>query len=323
MSITRQIAGAVIAFVVSLPGSDVFAQAYPVKVVRVVIPWPAGGSNDIAGRIVLQKMSDAMGHQFVIDNRPGAAGSIGADVVAKAPADGYTLMVHSTTHVGNQTLYPKLPYHVIKDFAPVALLAAQPGVLAVHPSMPVKTVRQFIDLAKTRPGQILYSSAGNGSAPHLNMTLLASMTGTNLIHVPYKGGPPAVNAIVSGETQAMLATVATVVSQIDAGRLRALGVSSPKRLRNWPDWPAISEAVPGYEMNAWIALFAPAGTPRGIVDRLNAEVARVQQLPEVNKLLAAQGLEPWTTTPEEFGKVMLSDFDKYAKLIRLTGAKID
>jgi len=323
MSKARFAAGVLAVLALPMPIADAVAQTYPAKVVRVVIPWPAGGSNDIAGRIVLQKLSEAMGQQFVIDNRPGAAGSIGADVVAKAAPDGYTLMVHSTTHVGNQTLYPKLPYHVIKDFTAVALLAAQPGVLTVHPSMPVKTVRQFIDLAKSKPGQILYSSAGNGSAPHLNMTLLSSMAGIKLVHVPYKGGPPAVNAIVSGETQAMLATVATVVGQVEAGKLRAVGVSSPKRLRNWPDWPAIAETVPGYEMNAWIGLFGPAGTPRAIVDRLNAEVARVQQLPDVNKLLATQGLEPWTVTPDEFAKVMASDFDKYAKLIRQTNTKID
>jgi len=306
-----------------LAGTAAIAQTYPAKVVRVVIPWPAGGSNDIVGRIVLQRLSDALGHQFVIDNRPGAAGSIGADAVAKAAPDGYTLMVHSTTHVGNQTLYPKLPYHVIKDFAPVALLAAQPGVLTLHPSMPTRTVRDFITLARQRPGQILYSSAGNGSAPHLNMALLVSMSGINLVHVPYKGGPPAVNAIVSGETQAMLATIATVVSQIEAKRLTALGVSAAKRLRNWPDWPAIAETVPGYEMNAWIAVFAPAGTPRPIIDRLNKEIARVQQHPDVAKLLTAQGLEPWIASPEEFGRIMLTDFDKYAKLIRMTGAKVE
>ena len=174
------------------------AQVYPSKPVRVVVPWPPGGSNDIVGRIVLQKMGESMGQQFVIDNRPGAAGSIGADVVAKAPPDGYTLMVHSTTHVGNAHLYgKKLAYDTLKDFMGVGLLSAQPGVLTVHPSLPAKTTKEFLALAKSRPGQILYSSSGNGSAPHLQMALLASMAGIKLVHVPYKGGAPQVTALIS------------------------------------------------------------------------------------------------------------------------------
>jgi len=308
----------------AIAAGQALAQAYPAKPVRVVIPWPAGGSNDIVGRVVMQKVAEATGQQFVVDNRPGAAGSIGADVVAKAPPDGYTLMVHSTTHVGNGTLYRNLPYHVIKDFSPVAMLAAQPSVLVVHPSLPVKSVKEFLALAKSRPGQILYSSAGNGSAPHLNVALFVAMTGVDLVHVPYKGGPPAVTAIVSGETQAMIATIPTVVNQVDAGRLRALGVASPQRLKNWPNWPTIAESgVPGYEMNAWIAVFGPAGLPRAIVERLNGEIAKVHKLADINQTLSAQGLEPWTVTPEEFGRRLQSDFDKYAKLIRETGARID
>jgi len=187
---TRTPAMCAIIVTVFAAGGPVCAQGYPVKPVRVVIPWPAGGSNDIAGRLILQRLSAALGQQFVVDNRPGAAGSIGADVVAKAPADGYTLMVHSTTHVGNATLYKNLPYDVIKDFSAVAFLAAQPSVLVVHPALPVKSVRELIALAKKRPDQMLYASAGNGSAPHLNMTLFASLTGTRLVHVPYKGGRP-------------------------------------------------------------------------------------------------------------------------------------
>jgi tripartite-type tricarboxylate transporter receptor subunit TctC len=300
------------------------AQAYPNKPIRVVIPWPAGGSNDVVGRIVLQKVGESLGQQFVIDNRAGAAGSIGADVVAKAPGDGYTLMVHSTTHLGNATLYKKLPYDTLKDFAGVALLAAQPGTLTVHPSLPVKSVKEFVALAKSRPDQINYSSSGNGSAPHLSMALFISMTGIKLVHIPYKGGGPQVTALVSGETQASLATISTVLAHINSGRLRPLGVSSPKRSGVLPGIPTIAESgVPGYEMNPWIAVFAPAGTPKDIINRLNGEINKALKLPDVSQNLASQALDAWISTPEEFDARLKSDYEKYAKLIRLTGARID
>jgi tripartite-type tricarboxylate transporter receptor subunit TctC len=289
-----------------------------------VIPWPPGGSNDVVGRIVMQKLAEATGQQFVFDNRPGAAGSIGADVVAKAPADGYTLMVHSTTHLGNGTLYKNLPYDVLKDFAGVALLSGQPGVLTVHPSLPVKTTAEFVALAKARPGQILYSSSGNGSAPHLQMALLISMTGINLTHVPYKGGAPQVTALVAGESQASFATIATVIGQIKSGKLRPLGVGSAKPTKTLPGVPTISgSGVPGYEMAPWIGVFAPAGTPRAVIDRLNQEINKALALSDVVQKLESQALDPWTSTPEAFNARLKTDFDKYAKLIRLTGAKVD
>lgn len=301
-----------------------WAQAYPAKPVRVVIPWPPGGSNDVVGRLVLQKLSQTMGQQFVVDNRAGAAGSIGAELVAKAPPDGYTLMVHSTTHLGNGTLYRKLPYDVVKDFAAVALLSAQPGVLTVHPSLPVKSVREFIALAKSRPGQILYSSSGNGSAPHLSMALFVSMAGINITHVPYKGGVPQVTALVSGETQASLATISTVISHIKNGKLRPLGVSSAKPSKTLPGIPTIAEAgVPGYEMAPWIGVFAPAGTPKNIIDRLNGEVNKALAQPDIVQKLEAQALDPWPATPEEFSAKLRTDFEKYAKLIKLSGARIE
>jgi tripartite-type tricarboxylate transporter receptor subunit TctC len=300
------------------------AQSYPSKPVRVVIPWPPGGSNDVVGRLVMQKLAQAMGQQFVVDNRAGAAGSIGAELVAKAPPDGYTLMVHSTTHLGNGTLYKNLPYDVVTDFAAVGLLSAQPGVLTIHPSLPVKSVREFIALAKSKPGQILYSSSGNGSAPHLSMALFVSMAGIDIVHVPYKGGVPQVTALVSGETQASLATISTVITHIRNGRLRPLGVSSAKRSKTLPDVPTISEAgVPGYEMAPWIGVFAPAGTPKPIVDRLNAEINKALHEPDIVQKLEAQALDPWPSTPEEFSRKIRADFEKYAKLIKLSGAKIE
>ena len=300
------------------------AQSYPSKPVRVVIPWPPGGSNDVVGRIVTQKVGENLGQQFIVDNRAGAAGSIGADVVAKAPPDGYTLMVHSTSHVGNAHLYKKLPYDTLKDFTGVALLAAQPGALTIHPSLPVKTVKEFIALAKARPGTINYSSSGNGSAPHLSMELLVAMTGIKIVHVPYKGGAPQVTALVSGETQASLATVSTVLVHVQSGRLRALGVSSAKRSATMPDVPTIAEAgVPGYEMSPWIGVFVPTGTPKELIAKLNSEINRALKAPDVSNLLSSNALDALGGTPEEFDVRIKADYEKYAKLIKLTGAKVD
>jgi tripartite-type tricarboxylate transporter receptor subunit TctC len=303
----------------------VIAQVYPAKTVRVVIPWPAGGSNDVVGRIVMQKLSESLGQQFVVDNRGGAAGSIGADVVAKAPPDGYTIMVHSTTHVGNAHLYgKKLTYDTLRDFAGVGMLSAQPGVLTVHPSLPVKTPKEFIALAKSRPGQINYSSSGNGSAPHLQMALLISMTGINITHVPYKGGAPQVTALLAGETQASFATVGTVINHIRSGKLRPLGLGSTKPSKALPNVPTLTEAgVPGYDMSPWIGVFVPAGTPKPIIDKLNAEINKALVLPDVVKSLENQALDAAPSTVDQFNTALKVDYEKYGKLIKLTGAKIE
>jgi tripartite-type tricarboxylate transporter receptor subunit TctC len=305
--------------------STALAQAYPVKPVRVVIPWPAGGSNDIVGRIVMQQVGSSMGEQFVVDNRAGAAGTIGADVVAKAPPDGYTLMVHSTTHLGNAHLYgKKLSYDTLKDFTGVARLSVQPSVLSVHPSMPVKTVRDFIALAKARPGQILYSSSGNGSAPHLNMVLLISMTGIEIVHVPYKGGPQEVASLMSGETQVAFSTIPTVITHIRNGKIRPLAVGTSTPAKALPGIPTVSEAgLKGYEMAPWIGVFAPARTPDAIVRRLNAEINKALANADIARKLESQALEPWPASPEEFNARLALDYEKYGKLITLIGAKID
>ena len=300
------------------------AQPYPAKLVRVVIPWPPGGSNDVVGRLVMQKVAESLGQQFVVDNRPGASGAIGAEQVAKASPDGYTIMVHSTTHLGNQHLYKKLSYDVIRDFAPVGTLAAQPGTLVVHPSLPVKTVKEFIALARSRPGQINYSSSGNGSAPHLSMALLTSMTGIDLVHVPYKGGVPQVTALVGGEAQASLATISTVIAHLKSGRLRALGVSSAKRNAILPEIPTIAEmGVPGYEMSPWIGVYAPANTPRTIIEKLNVETNKALRQSDVANSLTNQVLDPLPSTPEEFAQRIKVDYEKYGRLIKATGVKID
>jgi tripartite-type tricarboxylate transporter receptor subunit TctC len=318
--ICRAIALVLAAFFVP---SVVLAQAYPSKPVRVIIVFPPGGSNDVVGRLVFQKVSDLMGQQFVIDNRGGAAGTIGSDIVARSPADGYTVMVQSTTHIANAHLYKKLPYDVLKDFIGVTTLARQVGMLVVHPSLPVKTGKEFVALAKKRPGEIIYGSAGNGSYVHLSMALMASMAGVKMVHVPYKGGGPAAIAIVAGETQAQLATIGSLYPHIKANRVRPLGVSSDKRTAQFPDVPAIAEFVPGYEFTAWVGCFVPAGTPRPIVDALNAVLGKALADPDVASKLTAQTLDPMHMTPEQFAQRMKSDYDKYAKVVKISGAKID
>jgi tripartite-type tricarboxylate transporter receptor subunit TctC len=247
----------------------------------------------------MQKVAENLGQQFVIENRGGATGTIGAELVAKAAPDGYTIMVHSTSHVGNASMYKKLPYDTLKDFAGIGLLANQPGALTVHPALPVKSVKEFIALAKSKPGQINYSTSGNGSAPHMSMALFAAMAGITLVHVPYKGGAPQVTALVSGETQASLATISTVLPHIRSGRLRAIGVSSSKRSAALPDVPTIADSgLPGYEMSPWVAAFAPAGTPKAIIDKLNAEINRALKSPEVVQNLTNQAIDVWSSTPE-------------------------
>ena len=300
------------------------AQAYPAKAVRVVIPWPPGGSNDIVGRLVMQKMSENLGQQFIIDNRGGAAGVIGADAVAKSPPDGYTIMVHSTTHVSNPHLYKKLPYDTMKDFSSVGPLARQVGILVVHPSLPVKTVKEFIDLGKKRPNEITYSSSGNGSFVHLGMALMNSMSGTKMVHVPYKGGGPAAVAIASGEVQAMMATVGSVIPHINSNRLRPVAVTSDERITQYPQVQTIAEGgVKGYEFTAWIGALAPANVPKPIIDKLNAELQKALKDKSVAEKLSSQTLDPMFMSPEQFAVRLNSDYDKYARVIKETGARVD
>ena len=304
---------------VTLSAGVAVAQNYPVKPVRVVIPWPPGGANDIVGRIVAQKMAEQLGQQFIIDNRGGAAGTIGADLVAKAPADGYTIMVHSATHVTNPHLYKKLPYDTLKDFTGVTALAVQVGMLVVHPQVPAKNVKEFIALARARPGQMIYGSSGSGSFVHLGMALLNATTNTQMVHVPFKGGGPAVVALASGEVQAMVATIGSVIPHLPSGRLRGIGVTSTKRMKAFPEIPAIAESVPGYEFVAWIGAFVASGTPRPIVDKLNAEMKKTLENPDVVKILSSQTLDPMHMTTEQYAARLKSDYDKYEKLVKLTG----
>ena len=304
----------------AVAASTANAQSYPTKPVRVIIPWPAGGLTDVSGRLVFAKMSETMGQQFIIDNRPGATGSIGADAVAKSAPDGYTLMVHSASHISNPYTSPKLPYDTFRDFTAVGFLVAQTGLLVTHPSLPVKSVKELVALARARPDQLLYASSCSGSFSHMALALLGSMTNTKMVHVPYKGGGPATTAVVSGESQMLVGTPAAVLTQLQAKRLRALAVTSDTRLRQFPDLPTVAEAgVPGYEYRGWVALFAPAGTPKPIVDRLNAEIKKVLERPD-NKL---DNLEPWYMTPERAQARVRSDYEKHGKLVKLIGGKLD
>ena len=312
---------AALLFAASLP---LFAQAqtWPAKTVRVVTPWPAGGLTDIAGRIVFQKISENLGQQFVVDNRGGATGTIGAEIVARAPADGYTLMVNSMTHLGNPYIYKKLPYDTIGDFAPVGIMVAQTGLLVVHPSLPVKTVKELVALARTKPGEILYSSTGSGGFANLSVVLLTSMTNTKMTQVNYKGGGPAAGALLAGETQVLVSSPAAATQQLAAKRIRLLAVTSDTRLTAFPDAPTIAEAgVPGYEYRGWVGVFAPTGTPKPIIDKLNTEIKKAIDSPELKKRL--EEFEPWTMSPQAMAARIQSDYEKYGRLMKLVGSKLD
>jgi tripartite-type tricarboxylate transporter receptor subunit TctC len=318
---TTAIRAATLLFAASLP---LFAQAqtWPAKTVRVVTPWPAGGLTDIAGRIVFQKISENLGQQFVVDNRGGATGTIGAEIVARAPADGYTLMVNSMTHLGNPYIYKKLPYDTIGDFAPVGIMVAQTGLLVVHPSLPVKTVKELVALARTKPGEILYSSTGSGGFADLSVVLLTSLSNTKLTQVNYKGGGPAAGALLAGETQVLVSSPAAATQQLAAKRIRLLAVTSDTRLTAFPDAPTIAEAgVPGYEYRGWVGVFAPTGTPKPIIDKLNTEIKKAIDSPELKKRL--EEFEPWTMSPQAMAARITSDYEKYGRLMKLVGSKLD
>jgi tripartite-type tricarboxylate transporter receptor subunit TctC len=291
--------------------------------VRVVVVFPPGGATDIVARIVFQKVGEQMKQQFVIDNRAGAAGMIGAEIVAKSPPDGYTLMVYSQTFLANAHLYKKVPYDPLKDFVGITPLTVLIGMIAVHPSMPVNTTKELIDLAKARPGEILYGTAGVGAFQHLATSTFSKIARINLTHVPFKGGGPATVALMGGEVQMILTPVAEVFPYVKAGRLRPIAVSSAKRTSQFPNVPTIGETVKGFELVSWFAGFAPAGTPKAIVDRLNAEIKRAEADPDVASKLSAQVLDPMYMTPEEFAKQLKFDFDRLQKVVKESGASLD
>jgi tripartite-type tricarboxylate transporter receptor subunit TctC len=299
------------------------AQQYPTKPVRVVIVFAPGGATDVVGRVAFQKVGDQLNQQFIIDNRAGAGGTIGAAFVAKSPPDGYTLMVYSTTLLANAHLYRKLPYDSLKDFVGITPVARLVNALVVHPSMPVHSVKDLIALAKAHPGEIAYGSAGVGALQHLSSSLFASMAGIKLVHVPYKGGGPAAVACASGEIQMLLTPASEVFAHIQSHRVRPIAVSSSSRISQFPELPTIAETLPGYEFSSWMGTFAPAGTPRAIVEKLNLELKKAVADPDVAQNLASQTLDPMYMTLEEFANEMKVQYDKYAHVVKLSGARLD
>jgi len=299
------------------------AQTYPSKPVRVVVVFPPGGATDIVSRIVFQKVGEQMNQQFLIDNRAGASGMIGATIVAKSPPDGYTVMVYSQTLVNNMHLYQKVAYDALRDFDGITTLTRIVGMLAVHPSLPVRTTKEFIALAKARPGQILYGSAGIGAFQHLATSVFANMAGIRMTHVPFKGGAPAVVALTGGEVQAIITPIAELYGQIPSGRVRPIAVSSEKRTVRFPEVPAIGETVKGYDFTTWLGAFAPAGTPKPIIDRLNAEIKKALVDPDVLAKFEPQALDPLYKTHEEFATFLKADYDRMKEVVQLSGAKIE
>jgi tripartite-type tricarboxylate transporter receptor subunit TctC len=299
------------------------AQNYPSKPIRLVVPFTPGGSTDILARVIGMKLTEAWGRQVVIDNRPGAGGNIGVDLVAKSPADGYTLVMgHIGTFGVNPTLYPKLPYDPIRDFQPITLVALVPNMLSVNPALPAKSVKELLALAKAKPGTINFGSGGNGSAAHLAGEYFKLMSKTEITHIPYRGTSPAVTDLIAGQIQMIITGVPPTLNFVKTGKLRALAVATSKRLPLLPDLPTISEAgVPGYEATQWYGVLAPAGTPKPIVAKLNAEMAKAIKGPDVREKLAADAAEPVGNSPEEFGAFIKKEIARWAPVIKASGAR--
>ena len=299
------------------------APAYPVKSVRLVVPSSPGGGTDILARVLAQKMSETFGQQFVVENRPGAGQVIGIEAVARSAPDGYTLLMAASAIVINEVLYAKPPYDTLRDFAPVTLGASLPNILVVHPALPVKSVRELIVLAKTRAGQLNYSSAGSGTSPHLSMELFRLMASITLTHIPYKGSGPATVDLLAGQVQLSMPNVLTALPHIKGGKLRGLGVTSGKRATGLPDIPAIAETLPGYEAIQWYGILAPAGTTRDIVGKLQAEIARILVLPEVRDRLAADGADAVGSRPDEFAAYIRAELAKWGKVVKTGSIKLE
>jgi len=300
------------------------AQTYPERPIRVIVPFSPGGAVDGPMRLLAQEMSKKLGQQVVVENKPGAGATIGSELVAKAPADGYTLLLASQTNAISASLYRALAYDPIEDFAPIALIGREPGVLVVHPALPVTTAAEFIAYAKARPGKVDYASSGNGSGQHLFMALFASMTGLKLNHVPYRGSGQATTDLLGGTVAASIPGTAGMVGHIKAGKLRPLAVTGTKRSPQLPDVPTMAEAgVPGYEAYVWLGLMAPKATPQSIITRLNREVVAALATPEVRAYMATAGIEIVGSTPAEFGVFFRAERDQWAKVVRETGARIE
>ena len=309
----------------ALPAAQALAQkGYPEKPIRMIVPFAPGGSNDIMGRLVAGKLTENMGQQVVVDNRPGASGIIGTDLAAKAAPDGYTVLVMSLTFTVNPSIRSKLPYDTEKDLIPVTVIASAPLILVVHPSLPVKSVREFIAYAKANPGKLNFGSGGPGSTPHLAGEMLKTMAGLQMTHIPYKGGGPALADLVGGQIQLMLENIPSTLPFVKSEKLRVLAVTSKKRSPTVLDVPTLDEAgLKGYELTGWNGLFVPRGTPRAIVNRLHAETVKALAAPDVKQRLAAMSAEPGGESPETFAAFVKAEIRKWAKIAKEAGLKVE
>ena len=318
-----RLAAAAVALLLALPAT-VLAQAWPSKPIRVVVPFPAGGGIDTVARIVVPKMSEALGQPMVIDNRSGAGGTVGTEVVARATPDGHVLLATFASHSMNATLYRDLSYDTEKAFAPISLIATVPNILVVHPSLPAKTVGDLISLARKRPGDINYASVGNGTPAHLSAELFNMMAGVRMTHIPYKGAAASIIGMITGETQLTFTTVLIALPHVKAGKLRPLAVATLARTPLLPEVPTVDQSgLKGYESIAWYGLLAPAGTPGPVVDRLNAELVRSVQTPEVRDNLLRQGTEIVASSPARFAQVIREDIVKWTKVVKAAAVKPD
>jgi tripartite-type tricarboxylate transporter receptor subunit TctC len=306
-----------------VPSGYALAQAYPAKPIRMIVALAPGGGVDSTARIVGQKLTQAWGQPVPIENRPGAGGTIAAEAVARAAPDGYTLLMASSGHASTPSLY-KLPYDAITDFAPVTLVVVAPSVLVVHPSLPVRSVKEFVAFAKARPNELLFASSGNGSPPHMGMELLKLMTGIRMVHVPYKGTAPSITDLIAGRVSATASGAVSTMPHVNAGRLRALAVTSGKRSLGVPQLPTVAEAgIPGFANDVWFGLFAPAATPRNVVARLYEEISRAIAQPELKERMLASGLEPLGNSPDEFAAYFRAEVAKWSRVIRAAGIRLD
>ncbi|MGH8623700.1 MAG: Bug family tripartite tricarboxylate transporter substrate binding protein [Burkholderiales bacterium] len=300
------------------------AQGYPAGPVRVIVPFPPGGGVDGAGRLISQKLSEALGRQFIVDNRPGANGMIGSELAAKAAKDGYTLMVNGANFVTTPSLYTKVTYDPVRDFEPVSLIALAPNVLVVHPSLPVKSVKELIALATARPGEVNYAGSGSGSTPHLAAELFNTLATVTMIHVPYRGTGPAIVGLMSGEASVMFMPTTNAVPLVRSGRLRALAVTSRERVPAMPELATVSESgLKGYESSQWYGLLAPAGTPADVLGLLSSQVAKIMQAPDMRQRLTGEGLVAVGNTREQFAAHIKVELTKWAQVIKASGAKVD
>lgn len=324
ISTKRWLAAAVAATAALTLPALTLAQAFPAKPVKIVVPYPPGGTNDIVVRLLAQKLGDSMGQPFVVENKPGASGNLGAEQVARAAPDGYTLLLVTTGHSIHPSLYKNLRYNIKTDLTPVSELTRGPMLVMVTPSLPYKTVQDVIAAAKARPGSINFGSAGNGSSTHLATELLSSMAGVKMTHIPYSGSAPAMADVMAGNAQLVMDLMFSALPQVNGGKLRAIAITGAKRSPLLPGVPTVAESgVPGFETLAWNGLMAPANTPKPIIDKLNAEIRKALDAPEMKERLRAQGFEPSPGTPEQFGALIRSEIDRWAKVVKTSGAKVE